>query len=281
MSLSKRGLLAYVTINSWTGQRQDARAQRSVATEFKTTSDVGRYKKSLLPGAAELNSVHNAAGRLRKFFHYRTLPWLSDGTRIVSSIGYIEFTREFKKLQAEFDTAVSEFCTAYPSLKAQAEQKLGDLFDVSEYPDVATLKSCFQCTLSVMPLPDVADFRTEVSDAERADFLKSISAVETQATQDCFRRLHTVITKAIDTLSKPDAKFKDTLIDNIRECCELLPKLNVTDSAELDQAVQSTNQALANVSADACREDSKARQSTADALKAIESLMANAMGRAQ
>ncbi len=280
MGLSTKAMLVNISISGeGIFECQDARMQNAAAKEFKTDSAVIFAKKHLLPDAAEFRSVRTAAGRLRKYFKYITLPWLSDGTRIISSVGYLEFTAEFRRLRNEFDSAVSAFCTAYPALQAQAEQRLGDLYRPSDYPAPADIKNQFNVTLTIMPLPDVTDFRTNVSDSEKAEFIETIKSVETKATQECFERLHVVISKAIQTLSNPDAKFKDSLFENIKECCELLPKLNVTESPELDQAVQSTNQALANVSADVCRDNSKERQSAADALKAIESLMSHAMGR--
>ncbi len=40
-----------------------------------------------------------------------------------------------------------------------------------------------------------------------------------------------------ERLSDPDNKFKNSLVENIKDLCELLPKLNITHDPELDAVV--------------------------------------------
>lgn len=276
--LANKSLLVYVRIDQFTGKRMDAVAQRSVETEFKADAGAGKYIKNLLPNCTELEHVQRCAGRIRKFFQSRTFPWFSDGARIVSSAGYLEFTREFNKLRADFDIAVRDFCAVYEQHKAVAEQHLGDLFDASEYPDAAQIQSAFRCKLTVSPVPDGTDFRTQVTDTERAEYVQAQADVEQAARRECWERLSAVVSKAAEVLAKPDARFKATLLSNVTEVCELLPKLQITDDADLEQVRSAAAAVVAHINPDLCRDSSTARAAAADALRTVESNMAIFMG---
>ncbi len=158
MSLSNKALLANLSISQWTGRRLDKRATSTVESTHETQKSVGNYTKKLLPNAPELEELQRLAGAMRVFFYDQTLPWYSDGSRILSSKNYLEFTAAFRTKKSEYETAVETFLTAYPRLKELAKSQLGNLFTDSEYPTVGYLKVAFSCEISFMPIPDVQDF---------------------------------------------------------------------------------------------------------------------------
>ena len=85
MSLSNKALLVYLSISQWTGRRTDQTATASVETAFGTDRKVGNYSKNLLPGAKELELIKSQAHAIRRFYYENTLPWMTDGSRILSS----------------------------------------------------------------------------------------------------------------------------------------------------------------------------------------------------
>jgi hypothetical protein len=278
--LSSKALLVYLTISQWTGRKLDKRATGHVETDFKTSGKVGNYTKKLLPCARELEEISALAGAIRKFFYEQTLPWFSDGSRIISSKNYMDFVRQFQAKRLTFDAAVDAFLAQYPTLRDSARHSLGDLFSESEYPSTAHLKTAFQCEISFMPLPEVGDFRTEILDSEKDAFLARMRQVETVAMQDCWKRLHGVCTKAIEKLGQPEAIFRDSLIENIGEICALLPKLNIAEDPDLEAARQRVEALAASISPDTCRENPTERQDAASKLKQITESMSVFMGGA-
>lgn len=276
--LSNKAMLVYLSISQWTGRKLDKRATGSVETSFQTTGKVGNYTKKLLPGARELEAIGAQASAIRKFFYEMTLPWMSDGSRIISSKAYMDFTAEFRARKASFDATVEAFLAVYPNLRVEAQSKLGDLFNDYDYPTEARLRTAFQCNVSFLPLPEVSDFRTEVSDDEKQAFLASMREVEANATREVWTRLHAVVSKAVEKLSAPDAIFRDSLVANIQDLCALLPKLNVTDDPDLE-AARLQVEALANaINPDLCRDNATERQDAAAKLKAISDSMGAFMG---
>jgi hypothetical protein len=278
MSLSNKALLVYLNISQWTGRKLDRRATGAVEGQFETQKRVGNYTKKLLPGARELEHIQALAGQTRDYYYKNTLPWLSDGARILSGDHYLEFMREFASKKAKFNAAVEAFLVEYPHLKGAARAKLGQLFNEMEYPSEVRLRGAFKCEVSCMPMPEVGDFRTEVLDSEKDEFVKKMREVEANATRECFDRLQDVVTKAVSKLNDPKAIFRDSLITNILSICDLLPKLNITGDAALEQSRREV-QALANsIVPDICRVNVNERQDAAKKLADLNKKMGALMG---
>lgn len=279
--LSSKALLVYLSISQCMFRKLDQGATNSVESNFRTDRKVGNFTKKLLPGARELEAIGAIASSIRKFFYAQTLPWMSDGSRIISSKNYMDFTREFRARKATFDAAVEALLVCYPNLRMEAQAKLGDLFNANEYPTEARLRTAFACDVSFLPLPEAGDFRTQIDETEKQAFLAKMREVEANATRECWSRLHAVCVKAVEKLSAPDAIFRDSLVSNIQDLCALLPKLNVTDDPALE-AARVQVEALANaIKPDVCRDNATERLDAASKLKAISDSMGAFMGAAQ
>lgn len=273
MSLSNKAMLVSLKISQWGNRKHDKRATGTVEDTYATKGKVGQYSKKLLPNALELAEVVRQAQDIRVYFYQQTLPWAHDGTRILKADNYIEFTNTLRAKRAGFERVVDEFIYAYPRLLQDAKNTLGNLFHETDYPTSASLRGAFDFELSFMPMPSVEDFRVTISDEEKAEFSNKMREVEGIAMRDCWNRLHEVVSNAANKLHSPDAVFRDSLIENITEICKLLPKLNVTDDAQLESMRQSVESLVAGISPDACRGNPETRSDAARKLDDITSKM--------
>ena len=278
MSISNKAVIVHLQVSQWTARKLDRKATQSVETAFSTVGKVGNYTKQLLPAARELDEVAKQVGAIREYLYKNTLPWFADGSRILSSKNYIDFTTGFRVKQSEFETAVNVFIAEYPALREKAKSQLGSLFVDSEYPQVERLKKLFSCEISFMPVPNVDDFRVEILDSEKTDFLNKMKETESVAMKDCWTRLYDVVAKAAEKLKKPDAIFRDSLIENINEMCGLLPKLNVTDDANLESMRQTVESMVATLNPEKMRYNLNDRHDAASKLQEITSKMSVFMG---
>lgn len=271
--LARNALLVQLRIGQWSGVRQDQKARQTVENTHKTDLKVGNYQKQLLPGSKELIAVRNTAQNIRQFVDRETLPWYADGTRILSSMHYMEFAAEFGKKKAEFEDAVNKFLNNYDALKDLAKVKLGDLYNEMEYPSVDALRYSFTCDVNYLPVPDVGDFRVEISEAEKERFVNTMKEVESEARVEVYNRLKDVISKAAEKLQDPEAIFRDSLINNINDMLNLVPALNVTEDAELERVRNEVYQFTSKISPDICREVKTVRENTAKQLAEIADKM--------
>ncbi len=271
--ISNKALLVSINIKQWVGRKLDKTATNTVELSHLTQAKVGNFTKKLLPGAKELDNIHALSNNMRVFFYKNTLPWLADGTRILSSKNYFDFTNEFRTIKADFDRAVSEFLNEYPNLQDMAKSKLGDLFRATEYPSIDRLKDAFGCEVSFMPLPEVSDFRVEISEDEKKQFIEKMQDTENKATKECWSRLFEVVSRAAVKLNDPESQVRDSLIENISEICSLLPKLNITDDPNLESMRQSVEQLVGTIRPEVCREIPSERLTAANKLNDITSKM--------
>lgn len=278
MSLTNSALLVSLNISQWTGRKLDKTATNTVEVNHSTEKRVGNYTKKLLPGAKELDRISALAQSIRQFFYTNTLPWSTEGNRIISSKNYMDFTTEYKRRKNEFDQAVNDFIAVYPNLKAAAKSKLGNLFQEHEYPTPQYLVGAFKCEVAFYPLPDVSDFRVEISETEKQTFLATMRETETKAIKECWSRLYTVVEKAVEKLGQPEAIFRDSLIGNIQDLCSLIPKLNITDDPTLETMRQQLEKTIADVDVHECREMPDYRQEKTKELNRILDSMGAIMG---
>lgn len=271
--LANKAMLVNLKISQWTGKKNDRRATDTVESSYATKGNVGQYSKKLLPGAVELENIQRLAGILRVFFYRETLPWFSDGSRILSSKNYMDFTASFRAKKSEYDNAVKVFLNEYPVLKEDARAKLGSLFVESEYPSPEYLAKTFACEIAFMPIPEIGDFRVEILDSEKESFLNRMRETELNAVQDCWTRLHDVCAKAATKLQDSKSVFRDSLIENIQDMCQLLPKLNVTDDPNLETMRVQVEKLLTEVTPDVCRNSVVERNTAAAKLDDITAKM--------
>ena len=278
-SLADRALLVSISISQWVGRRVDQAATETANNAHSATSEAGKYHKKLLPGAKELGEISSIASQVRKYFYEQTLPWMNDGSRIIASKNFMEFSAQMRKFKSEFETASKSFVKEYPRLKLEAAKKLGGLYSAEEYPSDQEIGDRFGLDVTYLPLPDEKDFRTGISDNEKKIFLKKMREVENAAIKDCYERLHEVVKTAAAKLSSPNAIFRDTLIENINEIVNLLPKLNVSDDPGLEKMRREVSSIVKGITPDTLRENADERAKASKQLKEIEDRMGAFMGR--
>jgi hypothetical protein len=82
------------------------------------------------------------------------------------------------------------------------------------------------------------------------------------AMQDAWNRLHECLTKMSDKLAGEEKQiFRDSLVNNAVDLCELLTKLNVTNDSKLEVMRKKLESALVGVTAVDLRKDDDTRLS--------------------
>jgi hypothetical protein len=96
--------------------------------------------------------------------------------------------------------------------------------------------------------------------------------------RDVWKRLHDVMQKAHEKLADPNAIFRDSLIENVKELCSILPRLNVMDDPALEEARLAAIAAIGAYNPDTLRHDPVLRSDKAREAKAVMDKMAGLFG---
>lgn len=279
--IAARAMLAGLKIKQWSGRKLDAKVTAETNRAHGATADAGRYNKALVSRDA-LAEIVAIANRARKEHYARTLPWADDGARILPAAAYLDFMNVARELRTEFDAAVAKFVSGYGDFRDAAKVRLNGMFDAADYPPPDAIAARFGFDVGILPMPDAADFRVDVGDAEadriRADIQARTDAAIRDAMGDCFTRVCEAVGNMADKLAADrtnekgetvPAIFRDSLVENVRELAGLLPALNITGNAALAAVADRMAGELLRYDADDLRTDAGARKRTAEAAAAI------------
>ena len=264
--LANKAMLARLSIHGWSGNRQDKEASRQIERQKNAQGKVGRYVKDLIV-SDNLELYNRMAGAARRIHNEFTLPWLDDGSRLLPGEVFFEYRDNINYLRGEAMKAAEAFFEEYPYAKQRAAKRLGDLYNEADYPNVEKLRNKFGFDLAFLPIPSADDWRVDIGEAEKAriqeDVEQRMKQAEHEAMQDLWNRLFTAVNHMHERLADENNIFRDSMVENLEELADLLPKMNVADDPELDNMTQEVRAKLLGQNPDTLRHDKHVRSQTA------------------
>lgn len=282
--INEKAMLVNLNISTWTARKLDKKATETVAREYATSGIAGRYNKILI-AQEEIRKVEQAVGKMRAFHAENTLPWNQDGSRMLPSANYFEYVTAMNALRDEAQIAVGAFILLYPVLVEDARLRLNGLFNAADYPSPDRLASKFAFKIRFLPVPVSDDFRVTLGDEDINKIKQAIQndvndAFEAanrelwQRTYDAAKRMR----DRLDACGTPGTRFHDSAVDNVRDLCNLLPRLNVSNDPELDMLRLDIERDLLKYQASELKEDNGYRGEIIEAADDIlKRMMASGM----
>jgi hypothetical protein len=145
---------------------------------------------------------------------------------------------------------------------------LNGLFREEDYPAADKLRRKFGVKLEILPIPTGNDFRVQMSTEEQARVAREIDANVreslTRGTEDLWKRLRDVVSHMVDRLNEPESRFHATMVTNVFDLVELLPRLNVNGDADLNRFADQIRQRLCGFTAQDLKKHDLLRVATAN-----------------
>jgi len=264
-SLSEKAMLCSVSISAWSGYSYDREASEQIATIHGAETDAGRFNKRLIP-RKELEEITRIIGQTRRDHEFVTLPWSDNGLRVLPGAAYMDHRATMRLRQDEFNSAVGRLLDRFEKL-VKAQSRLGTLFKVADYPGMRDdggalrfaspdeLRNRFSFVTSVFPLSDADDFRVSIGDEERERVKRQISdsiqAALRVGTRELWQRLYKAVSHMSERMNEYNnagdgkrPRLYDSMITNIVEIVDVLPKLNIAGDGELERMTEEVRQSL-------------------------------------
>lgn len=240
-TLKERAILVNLTIAQWSGRKYDQTATKEVEKNHNTTN-AGRFNK-LLINSDKFKLISKKAGEIRRYHYKNTVIWDDAGARILPADHYFEYLQGLSPMKDEFEKSVSDFKKEYAILIAEAKQRLNGLFRESDYPAPANMEEKFKIGISFVPIPDIEDFRMTIENEEiekikdqmKSDFDSKVRGIS----NDLFSRAKELLVHFKEKMEDAKGIFRDSLIGNIVELSELLPKMNLGNNPDVDSLAAS------------------------------------------
>lgn len=236
-AMHTRAMLVSLRISAWSARKYDRKVSQETATAHNTTLEAGRYNKHLLPGdAPAYKSLVSHLANLRVSHYAQTLAWSDDGWRLLPIKNYQEYTDLVRKGFHEADTLLNSFCADYPSMRIEAQRILNGMYQDTDYP--SDIRSKYSWGIEYAPVPCGTDFRVTLAAGEieaiAARTEERVKQAFSDAQADAVKRLAECLARIHERLALPDAIFRDSLIGNARELCDILTRLNLADDPQLE-----------------------------------------------
>lgn len=282
--LHTRALLVWLTISSWSGHKFDREITDKVNRDINTSVDGGRYNKHLLKGSQNLKAVQTLIGAIRNEHYARTLAWSDEGWRLLTNENYIPYTDWFRERSGELERAVCTLTAGYDDDITQDAIRLNGAFCRADYPEKADLGQRFALSIAYNPIPADGDVRVDLG-ADHVAYIESaireqLTGYLQNAVGDAWSRLRDVVAKMADKLSDPEGVFRDSLIGNARDTCDMLSRLNVTNDPALDAMRKDVEKYLTAYDAQALRDHRRVRSFVANkAQELLDQMKANGVIR--
>jgi hypothetical protein len=268
ISIATSALLCEVMISCWSAKKIAKKETEELTNAKAASKRAASVHKNLLADDARLDAVNKYAADIRNWLARATIPWSDSGARLIPTKQFMEFKQELDARKQEFDRLVADFVYMYPTLISAQAFKLGAMFTREDYPSDVEVAAKFRISYAFTPVPEVGDFRVDIA-KDIADELEAAYSAEyarrtESITKDLWSRLKVVLDKMSDRLGQDDGKnriFRNTLVDNALEVCELLKVANVTNDVELEAARAEVERAIRGVTVEVLRDVEEVRGS--------------------
>jgi len=276
MRIRDKAVLVKLSLGAPGNTRKDPTITSEVKTKHSLGDKAGRWLKQLYPDEA-LKPVTVIGGEARTFHYANSLPWADEGWRILPTANHLAYTDKLRELRAKYlETAETHFLAKLNDWEDWAREQHNGTFDPADYLTADKLRRKFAFATEFSPIPDGEDFRdnAQVADEERAamsaQVVDRVSAAVKAAECDLWERLTTPLSAIVERLSDPEHKFKDTLVGNVADIIRLVPALNLTGNAKLEEFRREIEAAgLHGLNPQVLRDSKPDRKAAADKAAAI------------
>ncbi|MHB8736459.1 MAG: hypothetical protein ACYC6M_14245 [Terriglobales bacterium] len=255
----------------WWGTHRALTSQQKQEVSAGYAADV----RFLTAGKKILDVRHEAFRRLTSIrtrigSHWRgsTLPYVEAGVRLIRQSDIEAFVHSMEGFRDELTQAEAELDSVYEDMKADAQRRLGRLYNAADYPPrVQGLFGIAWDFPSVEPPAYLLRISPEIYEQERqrlaARFEEAVRLAE-QAFAAEFARLLSHLAGRLEPGEQGERRvFRDSAVTNLREFFARFEHLNVRSSPELDALVAEAQRLVQGLSPRDLRDDAGLRAQVA------------------
>ena len=277
--LKKKAIMVRLTTKNLNRNKADKDLAK-IVHDAKKVGDPGsvRVSKSIFP-KDRTDKYMKPSAECKNYFYEHTSPWDDRGWRLLAVDIFKPFTQKIKSLTTTYKSAVFDFVDAFEDAieEMQSDAVLGEAFKRSDYEkwfnrdgsvNREELLKNFKLEVEFDTVTTGNDLAASITDFDREMIAQEIDAKATAkfaaAQADLAKRLHTVITNMHERLAVADQTFRDTLVGNIEDLCDLIPAMNLAGDPKLNALAEQAKANLCKWDPQTLRDDLDKRKETAE-----------------
>ncbi|EMI21692.1 hypothetical protein RMSM_01389 [Rhodopirellula maiorica SM1] len=252
----------------------DQKRQAAVTFDADTKS-VSASKKLIDTSHPAYRALTSVKTQATEYWKSNTLPYTEPGMRLIRRSDVPTFDVHMTSVRAEMAEAVQQLEQHYDELISQARERLGDLFDPSDYD--SNLSDQFGIEWDY-PSCNPPEYLLRVSPqlyySECARVQQRFDEAARIAEQAFAEELEQLVRHLSERLcGEEDGSpkvFRDTAVTNLLEFFDRFQRLNIHSDEQLDRLVADARQIVSSVRPQQLREKTDVRQRVASELTRVE-----------
>ena len=230
-------------------------------------------------------SILNDAG---KYYYRVTTPWDDMGFRLLSVDLYEDFTKAMKDFTRKFRASAEQFINSIDEQIEIMKGRMGDAFNREDYNhlylsngqiDRDAIMELFQCEIEYGVVADADDLRANLTEEDRAIIAEHITEQNqrkfAKTQKHIIATLHDCIFAIHERLCEKENIFRDTLISNLEDLVDLIPKMNIANDPEINKIAAEAKAKLCKWDAQTLRDNDAVREEVS---KQADELVKNMAG---
>ncbi len=274
-----RGAMAPVRVSfTWFGTRKSLSAEQKA----RAAESFGAEGQFLTAGKKLIDTSHPAfkvvtaiRGQIVNFWKFVSLPFPEPGLRLIRQQDIAEFNTRMTALRAELDESVVNLDKHYAELRSAARDRLGSLFNASDYP--ITLQGLFGIAWEYpsMEVPEYLQrLNPQLYEQECRRIAGRFDEAVLLAEEAFLGELNRLVSHLTERLSggedgKPKV-FRDSAVENLKEFFGRFQQLNVRSNVDLDNLVEQAQRILKGVEPQYLRDNATRRQQIVSQLAGVQ-----------
>lgn len=228
--LREQAMIVGMRIRCWTGRINYGDPEGLAKAYGLSTADAAKSVQSYkvlvsMATCQEYAKIRKAEADLRKLHYDYCAPWRDGGKRIIQAAKYREYADKVRVAKEDFAKAVDELKANYPTVKKNAKDRLGRLYNEErDWPTLEQFDILFGVELTFEEVPG-DDFRIHLDAGELEEIRKVYrEKVEEQINRSTATAAHTIQARLVklrdwvnNTKTKHDADKLQVRLEGLTE----------------------------------------------------------------
>lgn len=238
-------------------KRDNAAAHNAANADHADADRFTAYVK-LIPKDAYLKP-QQILSEARRFIDFpKGIKWDNNGNSAIKNTELDGVRQDLETLRQKFYDSVDELVAELPALEAKARLDLNGAFDRLGWPTEQDVRDRYAFTIRLGVAPAADDLRCQgVSAKAKAEIEQAVRNEQTDKLNDLHKQvvgalegaLSRVVNNLTDFTDGKIVRFEDTLVTNLADLVEALPRLNIAGDRAVDQTITRSRQLLTGLHA--------------------------------
>ena len=226
-------------------KRDDAAAGNAAAADHASADRFTAYVK-LIPKDDRLKP-QQILSEARRFIDFpKGIKWDKNGNSAIRNVELEAVLSDLETFRQKFHDSVQELIDKLPALESRARAELNGAFDRLGFPTEQEVRDRYKFDVRLGVAPSADDIRCQgVSSNAKAQIEAAIRKEQGDKLADLHKQvvssleaaLSRVVNNLTDFSEGKIARFEDTLVTNLAELVEALPRLNINADRAVDQTI--------------------------------------------